>query len=67
MSIKHFTAKKSVEIAKWLSKKDVKFEFIGVLRHMRRYFSYTCDDTDVQADWGRSCTYGRSPNAIDMS
>ena len=42
------------------------FEFIGVLRHMQRYFSHTCDGTDVQADW-RSCTYGRAPNAIDIS
>ena len=25
-------------------------ECIGVLRHMQRYFSYTCDGTDVQAD-----------------
>ena len=24
--------------------------FIGVLRHMRRYFSHICDGTDVQAD-----------------
>ena len=23
-------------------------ECIGVLRHMQRYFSYICDDTDVQ-------------------
>ena len=38
------------------------FEFIGVLRHMQRYFSHICDGTDVQADW-RSCTYGRAPNA----
>ena len=41
-------------------------EFIGVLRHMQRYFSHICDDTDVQADW-RSCTYGRAPNAIEIS
>ena len=26
------------------------FEFIGVLRHMQRYFSHICDGTDVQAD-----------------
>ena len=39
---------------------------IGVLRHMQRYFSHICDGTDVQADW-RSCTYGRAPNAIDIS
>ena len=25
-----------------------------------------CDGTDVQADWRRSCTYGRAPNAIDI-
>ena len=25
-------------------------EFIGVLRHMQRYFSNICDGTDVQAD-----------------
>ena len=24
--------------------------FIGVLRHMQRYFSHICDGTDVQAD-----------------
>ena len=42
------------------------FEFIGVLRHMQRYFSNICDGTDVQADWRRSCTYGRAPNAIDI-
>ena len=41
-------------------------DFIGVLRHMQRYFSHICDGTDVQADW-RSCTYGRAPNAIDIS
>ena len=40
-------------------------KFIGVLRHMQRYFSHICDGTDVQADW--SCTYGRAPNAIDIS
>ena len=37
---------------------------IGVLRHMQHYFSYICDGTDVQADWKRSFTYGRAPNAI---
>ena len=41
------------------------FEFIGVLRHMQRYFSHICDGTDVQADW-RSCTYGRTPNAKNI-
>ena len=45
----------------------VEFEFIGVLRHMQRYFSDICDGTDVQADWRRRCTYGRAPNAIDIS
>ena len=46
-----------------------KFEFIGVLRHIQRCFSYihVCDGTDVQADWRRSCTYGRAPTAIDIS
>ena len=36
---------------------------------MQRYFSNTCicDSTDVQADWRRSCTYGRAHNAIDIS
>ena len=36
---------------------------------MQRYFSYTyiCDSTDVQADWRKSWTYGRAPNAIDVS
>ena len=43
------------------------FEFIGVLRHMQQYFSHICDGTDVQADRKRSCTYGRAPNAIDIS
>ena len=28
--------------------------------------SVTCDGTDVQAD-RRSCSYGRAPNAIDIS
>ena len=42
-------------------------EFIGVIRHMERYFSYICAGTDVQADWRRSRTYGRAPNAIDIS
>ena len=46
---------------------SVEFEFIVVLRHMQRYFSHICDGTDVQADWRRSCTYGRAPNAIDIS
>ena len=41
-------------------------EFIGVLRHMQRYFSRICDGTNVQAHW-RSCTYGRDPNAIYIS
>ena len=36
------------------------------LRLMQRYFSQICDGTDVQAD-GRSCTYGRAPNVIDIS
>ena len=45
---------------------EFEFEFIGVLRHMQRYFSHICDGTDVQADW-RSCTYGRVPNAKDIS
>ena len=45
----------------------VELEFIGVLGHMQRYFSHICGDTDVQADWRRSCTYGRAPNAIDIS
>ena len=43
------------------------FEFIDVLRHMQRYFSHICDGTDVQADWRRSSTYVRAPNAIDIS
>ena len=42
-------------------------EIFGVLRHMQRYFSHICDGTDVQADWRRSCTYGRAPNAIGIS
>ena len=48
--------------------KDIStIEFIGALRHMQRYFSHICDGTDVQADWRRSCTYGRAPNAIDIT
>ena len=46
---------------------EFEFEFIGVLRHMEQYFSHICDGTDVQADWKRSCTYGRAPNAMDIS
>ena len=46
--------------------KRIEFEFIGVLCHMQWYFSHICDGTDVQADW-RSWTYGRAPNAIDIS
>ena len=34
---------------------------------MQRYFSHICDGTDVQADWRRSCTYGRALNAMDIS
>ena len=34
---------------------------------MQRYFSHICDGTNVQADWRRSFTYGRAPNAIDIS
>ena len=34
---------------------------------MQRYFSHICDGTDVQADWRSSFTYGRVPNAIDIS
>ena len=34
---------------------------------MQRYFSHICKGTDVQADWRRSCTYDRAPNAIDIS
>ena len=42
--------------------------FIGVLRHMQRYFSHICDGTDVQADRRRrSYTYGRVPNAMFIS
>ena len=33
---------------------------------MERYFSYiSFDGTDMQADWRRSCTYGRATDAID--
>ena len=34
---------------------------------MQRYFSHICDGTDVQADRRRNCTYGRAPEAIDIS
>ena len=50
-----------------MSLSEFKFEFIGVLRHMQRYFSYICDGKDVQVDWRRICTYDRDPNAIDIS
>ena len=33
---------------------------------MERYFSYICDGTDVQAG-GLKKTYGRAPNAMDIS
>ena len=46
--------------------KRIEFDFIGVLCQMQWYFSHICDGTDVQADW-RSRTYGRAPNAIDIS
>ena len=46
---------------------EFEFEFVGVLRHMQRYFSQICDGTDVQADWRSYFTYGRAPNAIDIS
>ena len=48
---------------------SIRLEFNGVLRHMQRYFSHilVCDGTDLQADWRRSSTYGRAPNAIDIS
>ena len=34
---------------------------------MQRYFSHICDGTDVQADRRIDCTFGRAPNAIDIS
>ena len=52
---------------KCFTDKKFEFEFIGVLRHIQRYFSHICDGTDVQADWRRSCTYGQAPNVIDIS
>ena len=33
---------------------------------MQLYYSHICAQMCMQADW-RSCTYGRAPNAIDMS
>ena len=38
---------------------EFKFEFIGSLRHMQRYFSHIYDGTDVQVDWRRSPPWGR--------
>ena len=38
--------------------------FIGLLHHMQRYFSHTCDGTDVPADWRRSCAYGRARRVL---
>ena len=32
------------------NEQGIEFEFICVLRCMQRYFSHTCDGTDVQAD-----------------
>ena len=43
------------------------FGFVGVLRHVQRYVSRICDGIDVQTDCRRSCTYGRAPNAINIS
>ena len=68
-SIFQFVLGKSAQRHLYCSAKLVwscKSECIGVLRHMQRYFSYICDGTDVQADWSR-WTYGRAPNAIDIS
>ena len=41
-----------------------RFCFIGVLRHMQRYFSHICDGTDVQGNWRRGWSW--APNAIDI-
>ena len=58
---------KHYKFLEYWSQHKFEFEFIGISRHMQRYFSHICDGTDVQADWRRRCTYGRAPNAIDIS
>ena len=40
----------ALQCSLWIKSKFLEFEFIGVLRHMQRYFSHICDGTDVQAD-----------------
>ena len=43
-------------------------EWISCLTSQLTIFqSYMWRHIDVQADWRRSCTYGRAPNAIDIS
>ena len=43
-----------IDLHNFIELTEFEFEFIGVLRHMQRYFSHICDSTDVQADWRRS-------------
>ena len=62
-----YTERKTHNLIHCKITRSTEFEFIGVLRHMQRYFSHICDGTDVYADCRRSCTCGRAPNAIDIS
>ena len=42
-------------------------EFGCLTSHLTIFQSYMWRHIDVQADWRRSWTYGRAPNAIDIS
>ena len=46
----------------------LELSWIGCLTSQLTIFqSYMWRHIDVQADWKRSLTYGRAPNAIDIS
>ena len=46
----------------------IELSWIGCLTSQLTIFqSYMWRHIDVQADWRRSLTYGRAPNAIDIS
>ena len=48
--------------------KLIELSWIGCLTSQLTIFqSYMWRHIDVQADWRRSWTYGRAPNAIDIS
>ena len=47
---------------------DIELSWIGFLTSQLTIFqSYMWRHIDVQADWRRRWTYGRAPNAIDIS